>query len=165
MSKPKSKQNIHDLGMTDNEEEITAQQRLFVEEYLKTFSPSKAAQAAGYEKASGAHWLMKHPGIRTCINRRMNDMMSKHQLEQDAVMRQLMAIAFDNDPKQKQIRPSDQIKALEILAKMNGWMAQPDADKTIQPPNVNIIVTDDPDKINADNFNTITTTLDPKQRH
>ena len=95
----------------------------------------------------------------------MNDMMSRHQLDQDSVMRQLMAIAFDNDPKQKQIRPSDQIKALEILAKMNNWMGDKTEDKTIQPPNVNIIVTDDPDKINADNINTFTTTLDPKQRH
>ena len=161
----KTKQNIHDVGMKDNSEQLTAQQRLFVEEYLKSFSPGKAAEAAGYKKESGAHWLMKHPGIRTCINRRMNDMMSRHQLDQDSVMRQLMAIAFDNDPKQKQIRPSDQIKALEILAKMNNWMGDKTEDKTIQPPNVNIIVTDDPDKINADNINTFTTTLDPKQRH
>ena len=157
--------NQMEYGIEDNQEELTGQQRMFVEEYLKTFKPSAAAEAAGYNKESGSHWLMKHPGIRTAINRRMNDMMSKHQLEQDAVIRQLMNIAFDNDPRQKQIRPSDQIKALEILAKMNGWMSQPEEDKTIQPPQENIIVTDDPDKINADNINTFTTKVDPEQRH
>ena len=124
------------------QKELLAKQKLFAKHYLATFSEVKAAELAGYEK-SWSRSLMKNPLIRAEINKGINTLFEKHGVEQDAIVKQLSRIAFEQNPQEMGIKYSDQIQALKLLGVQIGMFQEKKEEKVLQPPSVTVIIDSD----------------------
>lgn len=79
-----------ELREVHHREELSDQQKVFVEEYLRNgFIALKAARAAGYTSSASPWLLMKHPTVRAAIDERIKNMVMSadevlHRLSEQA---------------------------------------------------------------------------------
>lgn len=66
--------------------------QLFVEEYLRLGSPSKAAEAAGYAPSYGSE-LLRRPDVRRRVGERVEKRLREVQMDADEVLKRLADIA------------------------------------------------------------------------
>ena len=118
---------------------LNAQQKLFIKHYLDTFNASKSAELAGYAKETGIR-LMNNETVRTEINRSVNDLYKKHSIAEDDLIARLKAIAFEQNPAEKNIRVSDQVKAIELLGRHLGMFKGVEDNAVGQMPTINVVV-------------------------
>lgn len=95
---------------------LNARQKIFVKEYLIDKNATRAAAAAGYSpktaRVIGGENLTK-PAIRKAIDAEINKHVRRLDITADRVMNRIAEYAFDK----KSIKPSDVLKANEMLAK------------------------------------------------
>lgn len=101
---------------------LTDKQERFVQEYLVDLNATQAAIRAGYSPetagAIGAENLKK-PQIKARIDREMAEISARTGANRDRVIRELGEIAFSPST-----RPSNKIKALELLGKYFGLFTE-----------------------------------------
>ena len=124
------------------QKELLAKQKLFVKHYLATFSEPEAAVRAGYEKTWGRS-LLRNPLVRAEVNKGINMLFEQHGVEQDAIVKQLSRIAFEQNPQEMGIKYSDQIQALKLLGVQLGMFVEKKEEKVLQPPSITVIVDSD----------------------
>jgi phage terminase small subunit len=77
--------------------EITPQQRVFIENYMKRMDATAAAKAAGYSQKSAGYigWeLLKKPLIAAEIAKRSENKTKKADITADRILQELAAVAF-----------------------------------------------------------------------
>ena len=95
---------------------LNPKQRAFVREYLKDQNATRAAKVAGYSKktaGSQAFDLLKKPEIKKAVNAGLEKLAEKCDITAERVIKRIAEFAFDK----KGIKPSDTIKANELLGK------------------------------------------------
>src|SRR5574342_539747 len=78
---------------------MTPRQRRFVDEYVLTLSPRQAAIRAGYSPRSASEQgsqLLRHPEVRSAIERATNAAAARLQLTRERVLYELARIGFAN---------------------------------------------------------------------
>lgn len=78
---------------------LTHQQRLFIAEYMKDLNATRAAIRAGYSKKtahSSGPRLLDNVGVKTEIDRQLEERVEKAGLEAEDVMEELMRLAFSD---------------------------------------------------------------------
>lgn len=113
---------------------MTDKQKKFCEEYLLDMNATQAAIRAGYSEKTAysiGNENLKKPEIKNYIEERQKDLQEASGITKEAVIEQLkkygLAVIDEKD-----IRPRDAIKALEIIAKLMGYdddAREPDLDK------------------------------------
>lgn len=99
---------------------ITKKQKLFIEEYLIDLNATQAAIRAGYsEKSARVHAskLLTNANIQECLSEKMNERSKNAEVNAEKVLNELSSIAFADLTEKGLIRPSDKIRALELLGK------------------------------------------------
>ena len=120
---------MHELSQDFTEREITAKQRRFCEEYLIDLNATQAAIRAGYSartaKAIASENLTK-PYIAAEIAAAFAARSERTEVTQDRVIEELALIAFAPgiNERLKQLRLSDQLAALDKLAKHLGMFTE-----------------------------------------
>ena len=108
---------------------MTAKQERFVQEYLVDLNATQAALRAGYSEKTarsiGAENLSK-PDIEKAIADALEARRLRTEITQDRVLEELAAIAFAPgiDERLAQLRMSDQLAALDKLAKHLGMFTE-----------------------------------------
>lgn len=98
---------------------LNAKQRLFVSHYIIDRNATKAAIAAGYPKAGARTQgprLLQNVAVARAVELALTKLVSSNELKAADVLGELRELAFHKVTK-KQIRTSDKVKALEMLAK------------------------------------------------
>ena len=125
---------------------LKANQKLFVRHYLSNFNEKKSAEQCGLSVYQ-ARSLMVNPLVKQAINEGINKKFIESGIDENAVIKQLKNIAFEQNPKQEGINFSDQIQALKLLGIHMGMFTERQEEKSIQPPAITIVVdTDKPEK-------------------
>ncbi len=94
-----SSRKITGKGIRKNDNELTAQQRIFVAEYLKEWemNGSKAAEAAGYAPGSSdvaAARLLSKPHVAVEVNRAIKERLNRIGLDSRALLKHLENALF-----------------------------------------------------------------------
>lgn len=104
----------------DDKFHLTEQQALFVETYVRNgFNGTKAAITAGYSKKSAgvqASKLLTVPKIQDYLNHCKEEMANQVDVSKEFLMERLYQIATNS-------AEGNQLKAIDLLAKMNGYYA------------------------------------------
>ncbi len=87
---------------------------IFVDEYLKDFNGSRAAQAAGYSKWH-AYELLKDPKIISAIERRKAERSKRLELDTDLIVSEISQIALNPSWDMESKGLGAKVKALELL--------------------------------------------------
>lgn len=117
-STPKSNQNA-----TKNlKKPLTAQEELFVDEYMSNgFIAAEAARVA-YPKSSAPAdmgWKVRlRPKVKAEIERRMKHRLAIKNITKDRFTEEVAEIALSKDTKDR-----DKLSAIELLSKLSGWQA------------------------------------------
>lgn len=85
-------------GPTDDNQ-LTAQQLLFVDEYLKDLNGTQAAIRAGYAEVSArvqAHRLLTNDNVEAIIDKKMHARSKRLEVTADKVVREIAKVAFAN---------------------------------------------------------------------
>lgn len=104
-------------------DKLTYKQRRFCEEYVIDWNATRAATAAGYSKNTAysiGQENLKKPEIANYIEEIQKDIAKLAGVSALKNIKALSEIAFSKD---KKIRPTDRIKALEVINKMMGFNA------------------------------------------
>lgn len=96
----------------------------FVEEYMVDLNPRQAAIRAGYEETSAgktAKSLLARPAIKCAVAARLEEKRAQTCSTSASVVADLEDIARRcMDPEDKKFKPSEAIRALELLGKHHG---------------------------------------------
>ena len=108
---------------------LTAKQQLFVDEYLSDLNATQAAIRAGYSEKSAAsigEENLRKPEIEAAINEALKARRQRTEVTQDRVLEELAVLAFApiTDERLAQLRISDQLTALDKLAKHLGMFTK-----------------------------------------
>jgi len=111
------------------EKRMTAKQERFVEGYLVDLNATKAAIRAGYsEKTARAmgHENLTKPDIEEAIADALKARRQRTEVTQDRVLEELAVLAFApiTDERLAQLKISDQLTALDKLAKHLGMFTE-----------------------------------------
>lgn len=104
------------------EKKLTERQKRFVDEYVVDLNATQAAIRAGYSEKTAeqaASRLLSFVKIQNYIQERMKERQKRTEITQDMIIDELKKIGFadiDTDT----MKPSDKIKALELMARMLG---------------------------------------------
>lgn len=101
--------------MTAKEPRLTRKQELFVQHYLTTNNLTESAKLAGYSEkyANREGWRQfKNPTVAAMIHAGHEKVRAANEVTAQRVMDELANIAFDTKG-----RPSDRVKALELLGR------------------------------------------------
>ena len=114
--------------------ELTSKQKAFIEELPKNkWNGTKAAIAAGYSpKSAGvmAHRLLNNPQITKELEKRMEDIAEKTDVEIAEIVAALRQIAFGG----KKATNTEALRALELLGKYKGmFLDRVRTEDTIDP--------------------------------
>jgi phage terminase small subunit len=93
-----------------------AKQKIFVKEYLKDQNGARAARAAGYSAHTAratATELLTKPHIRKAVDEGMAHLIRRADITAERILNRLAEFALDK----KSIKPSDTLKATELLGK------------------------------------------------
>ena len=96
---------------------LSVRQRSFIEEYLKDFSPQKAAERAGYHKNYGSA-LLRQEAVKNEMERRRSLGLSNEGMVRERLLGELASIAFAHES--EGFKLADKFKALELLGKQLG---------------------------------------------
>ena len=99
---------------------LTIKQKRFVHEYLSDFNATKAAERAGYSKASAGaigHENLTKPEIRDFLGNVLTDLSNLNLIEGGIIIRALFREAFDTDG---DTTPASRVNALDKLARIAG---------------------------------------------
>lgn len=111
---------------------LTKKEQLFVKEYLVDFNRAAAARRTGYSKKTAkeqGYQLFTKLHIKNAINEEIKKISDKIDITQEAVVVELMKIAYDETTSTK-----DRLKALELLGKYKGIYTEKveTRDKTVE---------------------------------
>ena len=111
------------------EKRMTAKQERFVDEYLADLNATQAAIRAGYsEKTARAmgHENLTKPDIEEAIAEALKARRQRTEITQDRVLEELAVLAFApiTDERLAQLKISDQLTALDKLAKHLGMFTE-----------------------------------------
>jgi len=101
---------------------LTRRQQIFVDRYLESGAPYKAALAAGYSPKSAykhAYKLLATPKIRKAIEIHQKALRLRNKVTQDYFVTNLKKIVDSNFAK-----ISDRIAALSLLARVTGFIKE-----------------------------------------
>lgn len=101
---------------------LTERQKRFADEYLIDLNATQAAIRAGYSENTAeqaASRLLTFVKIQEYIQERMKERQRRTEITQDMIVGELKKIGFA-DIDTEALKPSDKIKALEIIARMLG---------------------------------------------
>lgn len=104
------------------EKKLTERQKRFADEYLIDLNATQAAVRAGYSANTAeqtASRLLTYVKIQDYIQRRMKERQKRTEITQDMIIDELKKIGFA-DVNIDTMKPSDKIKALELMARMLG---------------------------------------------
>ena len=110
--------------MEEKEHNLTEQQESFCEEYIQHWNATEAYKAAyksckSYAGArANASRLLKREDIQAYIEDLQTDLKKQVGISKLMLAKGLKEISFSKD---QEIRASDKIKAMVVLAKMFGW--------------------------------------------
>ena len=110
--------------MEEKEQSLTEQQKAFCEEYIQHWNATEAYKAAyksckSYAGArANASRLLKREDIQAYIEDLQTDLKKQVGISKLMLAKGLKEISFSKD---QEIRASDKIKAMVVLAKMFGW--------------------------------------------
>lgn len=100
-------------------ETLSPRHKMFADEYLRCYSPTKAARKAGYSETSIAsigYQLIRRDDISEYVNRHMeNREKMMHTVPFDVIVADLTEIALDPDRDSR-----EKMKAADLLMKWNG---------------------------------------------
>lgn len=99
---------------------LTAKQEKFAAEYLKDRNTGEAAKRAGYSPhaaASIGRTLLRNPAIRSIVDKQTEALRTESRADAAFVVRELMKVAEQDD-----VAQSTKVRALELLAKINGML-------------------------------------------
>ena len=120
---------------------LTAKQNAFVDEYLVDFNATQAAIRAGYsEKTANSVCarLLVNVGISQEIQKRQHDRAERLSLSVETIERSLTDIAFAEPARPPTV--SDQIRALELLAKRHGWLERDEVQQGLSDEHRAVII-------------------------
>ena len=104
---------------------LTNKQRAFVDEYLVDFNATRAAIRAGYSEktaSSVCSRLLGNVNILAQLQAKQHGRAEQLGVTADRFEKKLSDIAFADTVDAPRV--SDQLRALEILAKRHGWLEQ-----------------------------------------
>lgn len=104
---------------------MTERQEAFAREYLKDQCGKDAAIRAGFAPraaAAQASRLLRHPEVNAAISKKLRNLSNLVNATPEEITRKLARIAFV-DVNEEDVKPSDALKGLEILAKINNMFA------------------------------------------
>jgi hypothetical protein len=107
---------------------LTAIQQRFVDAYLANKGDLKAVvESVGCKMVSARHWLNTHPAIRARLNVKTPTLVVNPMDRREALLR-LRTIA--RRPAREKINYSSQIAAIELAARIEGWIHEPAPSQT-----------------------------------
>lgn len=75
----------------------SAKQLLFIDAYIETMNPIESAKRAGYANAKNqAHRILANPTVQKALKERRGEMMLRHGINPDAVLKEYARIAFSS---------------------------------------------------------------------
>lgn len=104
------------------EKKLTERQKRFADEYLIDLNATQAAVRAGYSVNTAeqtASRLLTYVKVQDYIQRSMKERQKRTEMTQDMIIDELKKIGFA-DVDTDTMKPSDKIKALELMARMLG---------------------------------------------
>ena len=118
---------------------LTDKQKKFCDEYLTDFNATQAAIRAGYSEKTAnriASENLSKPDIQNYIAELKKDSQKRSEIKRGEVIQELKKIGFA-DIEIETLKPSDKIKALEIIARMLGY-DKPEEGNNMDAVNKNI---------------------------
>jgi hypothetical protein len=103
---------------------MTDKQRRFADEYLLDLNATRAYKAAypsvrrDETAATAGGRLLRNVHVQNYVQERMKDRQTRTEINQDMVLREIAAIAFETDSEAVSVK--DKLRALELLGKHLG---------------------------------------------
>lgn len=120
---------------------LTERQKRFCDEYMIDLNATKAAMRAGYSEKTaneqGAR-LLANVSVREQLDRLLGERREQTKLQQYRVLRELSQIGFANVDLEA-VKPSEKLKALEMLMKHLGMLDKGNADAGAEEAGVVIL--------------------------
>ncbi len=101
------------------ESKLTNKQKRFIDEYTIDFNGAQAAIRSGYSENSAKEIATENltkPHIAEAIEKKKKELAQQNLITKTEIIENLIAIA-----QQEKTRPSDQIRAFEVISKMLGY--------------------------------------------